>query len=540
MTRYQTPSESPPTNSMPPTTTNHSQPEVNSSNMESRMAKLVGLEEEYPSSEDDLATNGQQPFSQAPEPQELQTAQTLSSNPFAKVGVVGAGTLALVVFAGLFLSQIMGGGNQNTVPQVEVPQTPAPETLNPEEQLQQEVETLKTKLALAEQAEAVKAAQRQLRNVRPTPSPRATPEPVQRPEPRVVRASVPQRTPTPARTVYVPRVVERVVRVPQPVRPQPQPRVVPPPVVQPSPPPVLEVTPPPTPDPLEEWARLAKLGSYGQMSAETNPEANTTTIAAAKPLTTPRPRPPVTQRPPIQTPPRVATTSRTKSLKVGTRANAELATAISGESGSGSSNAKSNSDDSVPVIVELTQDLKAADGSVAAPQGAEVEAVVSSISKDGLVQLDVKKISWEENGQPIEKTVPNGALKLRGSGGRPLVAEEFPGEGSNFASDVRMFALGGVGKAAELINRPEQRIVSLPTTSEVNGQTTTSTTTTVQTEPRRNVAAGIFEGGTRVVVPNMIRREQINNRRNRQQRTNIWYMPEGTEVELFVSRRISL
>lgn len=36
------------------------------------------------------------------QPQEVQTKQPLSSNPFAKLGLVGAATLAIVLVGGVF------------------------------------------------------------------------------------------------------------------------------------------------------------------------------------------------------------------------------------------------------------------------------------------------------------------------------------------------------------------------------------------------------------------------------------------------------
>jgi hypothetical protein len=105
MTRYSIPSENLPQNLVSP-------PELDTLDWESRMARLVGLVEESSEANTDEAaeesTSSLQPLS---EPQEVRTKESLSSNPFAKLGLVGAGTLGIVLVAGVFLSQLMN--NQN-------------------------------------------------------------------------------------------------------------------------------------------------------------------------------------------------------------------------------------------------------------------------------------------------------------------------------------------------------------------------------------------------------------------------------------------
>jgi hypothetical protein len=106
MTQYSIPSENLPQNLISP-------PELDTLDWESRMARLVGLQEESSSANTDEAveesTSLLQPSS---EPQEVQTKESLSSNPFAKLGLVGAGTLGIVLVAGVFLSQLTNTGKK--------------------------------------------------------------------------------------------------------------------------------------------------------------------------------------------------------------------------------------------------------------------------------------------------------------------------------------------------------------------------------------------------------------------------------------------
>jgi hypothetical protein len=88
---------------------------------------------------------------------------SLATNPFAKVVFVGAGTLIVVGFAGIFLSQIMSEGNQKLSLPTSVKKNTQETQIN-EPNPQAEIELLKTKLALSDQAKAVKLAQIQLKH----------------------------------------------------------------------------------------------------------------------------------------------------------------------------------------------------------------------------------------------------------------------------------------------------------------------------------------------------------------------------------------
>ncbi|PLZ46488.1 hypothetical protein CBP15_21980, partial [Fischerella thermalis WC442] len=217
MTRYSIPSETHPENLETPISENY-QPELGLSDWELRMAKLVGFEQESPATEtqtevgEDTANLPQ--LSSTAREGEVSTKQSLSSNPFAKLALVGTATFALVLVAGAFLSQLMSASNQKPKKtNIVAPKTPQTSTETRLQQLEGELETLKTKLALAEQAQAVKLAQQQLR-VGKVKSPQPTSR-VETARDNRLRVAL-QRTPTPTKTVYTPpRVITRVVTVPQ-------------------------------------------------------------------------------------------------------------------------------------------------------------------------------------------------------------------------------------------------------------------------------------------------------------------------------------
>lgn len=465
MTTYQTPSHSFSDSEDTPYNSGDFQPE-DSSDLEARMARLVGLEEESPSSSDGGEVPVRQPsLSEPQEPQELQTTQPLSSNPFAKLGLVGAATLTVVIVAGTFLTQLMSGTNnkpssQNRSSITEAPPQPKPESRL--EQLERENEALKSKLALTEQAAAVKAAQQQLRTLKPDTSriaARSNPELASRDSSREKPRVIVQRIPASpvVRTVYRDRIVtvDRPVRAPQVAARTPTLPAELPPV----PPPLgssVEFTSPPTSDPLQEWSRLAKLGSYGQVSTPDNQNTSNATIAS-RPNDIPAPQPLVTPRPPVRIAPSETDslvaqrrTKASKSTVVGSSAKATLVKGLYGLVNRGREN---NSNNQV-FVVQLREPLKAEDGSVVIPAKAELHTKVSSISEGGLVNLDVDKVIWQENGERVEKSVPQDALTVSGAGGRPPVATQYSGKGgSSIGRDVMLFAFGGAQKAGEIINR---------------------------------------------------------------------------------------
>ncbi len=520
---------------------------IDSNDWELRMAKLVGLESEDLTSvtgeEIEESTILEPTLSQ---PSEVKTEQSISSNPFAKLGLVGGVTLVAVLFAGGFLSQLMSSSNQkpkkkNISPEIK---SPVVDKSVPQEL---EIEKLKTKLALTEQAEAVKLAQQQLRSTQikalpitsqPTPKSNA---------PRIVTVERIVNVPPPPQVT-----VERIVNVPPPPQPAaysqplPRPQMV---AIKPDiPPSVSSVTPPPKLDPYQMWTNLAKLGSYGQVAVNDQPpgNANNSETASNPDINNPNIEQQATNPQPdsIPTPetptPEMMTASKmgkptlmankeakqsSKSIAVGSSVKAVLATAVFGETANSSSN---NSDEAQKntFVVRLQEPLKSVDGKVAIAAGTELLTEISSLSEQGLLQLDVVKLITQNSDGISENSLPPNALNIRGSEGKPLVATQYPNRGSSIAGmDVGMFVLGGLGKAAELLNRSESQVV----TTNAGGTIVSST------NPQSNILAGVFEGGMNTVVPQIAQRNQ-QAISEMSQRTNVWFLPAGTEVEIYVNQ----
>ncbi|MEH2440151.1 hypothetical protein [Nostoc sp.] len=544
MTRYSIPAETPPQNLFTLTTDDRQLQSVESFDWESRMARLVGFEEESSSGYSEVSEDSATPPESLSQPQEVQTKEPLSSNPFAKLGLVGAGTLAVVLVAGLFLSQLMNTSSQKPKNIVSPQARSQPINESSSQQLANEVDTLKTKLALTEQAELVKAAQQNLRMAKPTPTVAVQPEPLvsSRGRQRVIPTSPP--------IAYVPRTVtvERIVKVPV-SQPLPIAQL---PVVKPDTQPAVITTPPPPPSPLEEWARLAKLGSYGQVNVTEQPNNVAATYAPPNdsqvqrqppnpnPEQTPNPNP--EQTPQRETPAPVVSQAQQqgqKSVAVGTSAKAVLATAIFGET-TKSSNANDAGEGKNVFVIRLKEPLKSTDGAIVLPANTEFLTEVRSLSEQGFLQMNVVKVVSQNNGNLTERSLPTNAIIIRGTQGKPLIANKFPSQGSSIASmDAGLFVLGGLSKAAELINRSDTELQPLyAQVPNADGTTTSNgniTQYTTITKNRRNLAAGVVEGGLNSVVPQIAQRNQQAIAQMSQQ-TNVWFLPAGTNIEIYVNQ----
>jgi Bacterial conjugation TrbI-like protein len=510
---------------------------------EQRMSKLVGFEEEITPSETErgelITIENTESSLVEQNPHLAKTSSPLSGNPFAKVAVVGTSTLLVVLVAGTFLSQMINGTNKKPKNNVVTQKKPQIEELD-EFKPEAEIEVLKTKLALAEQAKAVKNAQLQLktapaniatqarnnRNIQISQVPSQIQPQIQT---RVVTRDVPrviiQKVPGEMRTVFVPRTVtvERIVRVPQTVsqaRPTTASRVTSTtsprtsranvPIARPTATPTA--TPSTTPTPIA--------------SAIPTPN-NPLSPSLVNPVSTPSPlntTPPDTTSMPFaqqRNQQAAEQTEKDKSVAVGTSVKGVLATALFGEtSKSESDNDKNDS----TFVVRLKEPLKAVDGSVVLTPGTELLTQIRRITDTGLVQLDVNSIIVQKDGKLTETKLQQGAMKIRFPKGKPLMANKYPDRGRSIAGmDAGLFVLGGIGKAAELFNRPDTTI------------NITSGSSITQTNTRPNIATGVLEGGLNSLVPQItLRNQQAISEMST--RGNIWFLPAGTELEVFVNQ----
>ncbi|MBD2728170.1 hypothetical protein H6G96_18050 [Nostoc sp. FACHB-892] len=147
-----------------------------------------------------------------------------------------------------------------------------------------------------------------------------------------------------------------------------------------------------------------------------------------------------------------------KLVAVGASAKAVLATAVFGETTKAKSNKNQDENKNI-FVVRLKQPLKSVDGAIALPANTELLTEVRSISQQGLLKLDVVKAIVQNNRTLTEKSLPQNAMIIRAPQGKPLIANQFPNQGSSITGmDVGLFFLGAASKAGELYNRTDSQI----------------------------------------------------------------------------------
>ncbi|MBE9113166.1 TrbI/VirB10 family protein [Nodosilinea sp. LEGE 07298] len=428
---------------------------------------------------------------------------SLAANPFTKLGVVAAGTGLVIGVLAVFTSGVM---KNDSSPAEEV-QADFPEPMVEETELSATDDRgqLLTDLAMGRQQAELEA----LANEEPTAQPEA---------------------PTARETSDFSPAPPPPSRPPQPVAARPTPAPLPPRPAPVSPtvsarPVVSQPVSQPVVDPTERWLALSHLGSYGQgsplaqePSAPLVTAAPTPVLASVAQGSTPSPsrdinhaeEAAILQGQPVALPP------TSPLLLTGTQASAVLETPLIWAAET----------DSPQFVVQLTEPLLAADGEIGLPADTSLVVQVTSVADSGLVQLTV--VSFIQAGQEIPLSA--GAIQLRGVEGTPLIAQKYDDPGMDIARmDATMAAMAGLSRAAGLVNRPK--------TSSVITSAGGSAITQDTGEP--NLLAGILEGAFEQLSGQMESRNQaaLDEILNR---PVVWYLPPGTEVDVYVNQTVAL
>ncbi|MBW4653800.1 MAG: TrbI/VirB10 family protein [Kaiparowitsia implicata GSE-PSE-MK54-09C] len=428
---------------------------------------------------------------------------SLAANPFTKLGVVAAGTGLVIGVLAVFTSGVM----KNDSPASEEVQADFPEPMVEGEEVSATGDRgqLLTDLAMGRQQAELEAL--------------ANEEPMAQPEAPTAREN-PEFSPAPPPPARPPQpVAARPTPTPLPPRPAPvSPAVSTRPVVsQPMAQPVV--------DPTERWLALSHLGSYGQ-----SPQLGDQRLAQVPTnAVAPDPAPVVQANTPtsryeinhaeeaaiLQGQP-VALPPISPLLLTGTQAPAVLETPLIWAAET----------DSPQFVVQLTEPLLTAAGEIGLPADTSLVVQVTSVADSGLVQLAV--VSFIQAGQ--ENPLPAGAVQLRGVEGTPLIAQKYDDPGMDIARmDATMAAMAGLSRAAGLVNRPK--------TSSVITSVGSSAITQDTGEP--NLLAGILEGAFEQLSGQMAARNQtaLDEILNR---PVVWYLPTGTEVDVYVNQTVAL
>lgn len=358
--------------------------------------------------------------------------------------------------------------------------------------------------------------------------------------------------------------VQTAAATPRPVaQPAPTPSVISQQPIQPSFMPVAQPIVETTPiDPWETWQQFAKSGTHGQVKLVA--QRSSPQPAARNPAPNLSPRPTVTRRSgtiigPARTvpsgtnaqsngitgPPRTPSVAQaptpsldtyingrppipglrhpsTQTIPIGTTATATVTTPILWP-GEGTQSVNSRAPETPKYIVTLEEPLIALDEQIVFPRGAQL--IVTAVPLDmasGMATLDV--LSILRDGQAY--TVPAGQLHIRGKNGTPLMAQRFhdPG-GAIFSMDAGLFVISGLENLGTLLNRPRSSTV---VNSDFQG-----TITNDFNDP--NFLGAILEGGAGALAERLASRNE-QAIADLAQQPNTWYLPAGTEVQLFVNQ----
>ncbi len=528
------------------------------------------------------------------DPQTGKTQPTLSGNPFAKLGVVGLGLLVVFGSSAMFLNTIMRSKPKSAPSMVTVSKPEIKET----EVETQEVETgkFKAQLALASQAEKIKSVE-QSKSPKTTAvkKPSSSTAPVTRlavnksqtvPPVRYVAVNKSQTVP-PVRYVYVsrpPQPVRQPLRLPvqqsvqQPVRLAP----ISSPTARETPKFNASASNSKPVDPMEQWAAMSRLGSYGgTQTSEVTASASNETLrqpsvsaparlasadtshlpseqssqqhgsaiqevrarSASDKVTIKRATPVramsdrfVPQEPaaldvvvaaqvnPAQEA-ALLTGVPVQRLTVGGQAQGKLVTPVIWADSKSSTVATKSDRESEKFIIQLAESLTDEQGFVTLPVGTAIVAQVVDIPKSGLAQLEATQIVID--GQ--EYVLPAGAISIRGTKGQPLIASKWGNKGGAIAShDATTFLFGSLAKVGEVINRPD-----VESSTSTSGSGFSTSTTTRSSSP--NLLGAVLEGGFAPLTKQILQRNE-RDLQKMLQRSDVWYVRAGTNVQVFVNQ----
>lgn len=430
---------------------------------------------------------------------------SLATNPFTKLGVVAAGTGLVIGVLGVFTHNVMQNNPSQTAqegqaeraePRVETEASPTPDDRG----------QLLTDLALGQQQAELKALAED-----------KSAAPATAPSTEDLSAGE-----TPTRPVSPPPQPQPVVSrsVPTPLPPRPAPTPVVPPMVQSNLP-----RPQPEPDPMEQqeqWMALSQVGSYGQGATPRPTQPSDSVLVAQSTEWEQAATPP--SIPSINTAEEAAILqdqplpSSSGTLITGTQATAELTTPLIWTAAMATERPQ--------VVVELTEPLLTAEDTIVLPADTPLVVQVDAVEESGFIQLQV--VSFIQDGQ--EMALPAAALQLRGPDGTPLVAQPYDESNPDLVQTLlSRAALSGLARAAELINRPQSSTVI-----QSAGSRTIS-----QESGDPNLWAGVLEGALDPLIEQLSAQSDPRPE-NSLDRAPIWYLPAGTDVDVYIQQTVTL
>lgn len=377
----------------------------NSSSTEERLSKLTGFNNPSAlpadSSESDTTSPAPSSLLSDEDLDDQITRHSFASSPLSKLVFVAGAVFFVVFVASLFLSQFQSPGESVSAQKAGETREDQPSPLLSPENKDKEKGELLSELALREQKE-------RLKDLEDSKNEGKQPETI-RQEAKPVTRSVAVR-PTPVRQVIrQPTPVSRPlpVRYPQSDRPLA--------VVRPT---RIASTPTPSVDPAQVWLQLSQLGSFGSGQVSISPTGNPERLTPRYEPKTALTNVVANKSQPIETPVAESnspTVSGDRAVPFGQTVAAVLETTIAWEGHRGSRTARTIDE---RYIVTLNESLKDKLGNLEIPAGSQL---VIRIEGDNNALITLAAESIIVNG--VETKLPQGALRIRGAKGQPLIAE---------------------------------------------------------------------------------------------------------------------
>jgi hypothetical protein len=487
--------------------------------------------------------------------------------PMPKLGFIAVALIPIFGFAGFFLVGNRGKQQQAAVPDNSSVTKAEPEgnvTATDLQQAEQEVATLKSKMALDDQAYVKHSSQSAKTPAASSSEPkkeRAVATSSSKPETVAIRTSPPTMSYSPPPPIQSSSSAVRRVE----------------PVTQSDSVAKLEPV-----DPFEHWRQLAQLGSYGSIAASSADESSETESVAegSEPFdkgavpaayfsptsaisTTYQPATFQEEAQSEQLPDNsdqdgpvkpailekagqddLESSDKTDELPVLSEAEARILDEQSlGESSQVRSliaGGHSSGELVTPVVLDnegvedrflvvLAEPLMDNTASIAIPEGSVLVVQVDRTSEDGLVQLSATQAIWEEQGLQRELILPSRTILIRGQGGDPLIAEGYGDSGGAIAAmDIGQFAIGAIRRIGELYTRSDSRV-----------QTGDGATVITESNPAPNILAGALEGGSEAILDSISERNQRAIEKL-EQRPQIPYIPANTQVQAFINQSMQM
>ena len=430
---------------------------------------------------------------------------SLSKNPYAKFALIALAVGSVAIFLGLLFAQGSSiystfsdhsTSGESSPSGLKTTQTPS----SPTDTLEQRNAKLSGELALAEQNEQIKAIRDQLDNGQDTPQVTVAQGDTATEAPKpVVKTQVP-----PTRVVHQPATGQRVHNPSSTQKPS-IPRQSQPPSQ-----PLTSAVNSPSLDPIEQWQRLAQLGSYGGGQQVTQAVAAQSSDPELSPVDD------------ILDQTTLVNHSTGRSLQLGQKASASLTTPIAVPTETRNLTSPPNE---FIFSVTLKEPLKTHHGENVLDKGATVIFAVQSV-QNGLVNS--RAVAVIHQGQ--EYPLPADALQIRLSNGSPLIAQLKDNYGGEIAQrDGVTFLMGALSQAGELANRAS----STSTFSGVGGVSSTSTFN------QPNYVGAVLEGGFGPLAEQWQQRNQqaLDELQNL---SRFWWLDAGLPVQVWVTRSVEL